>query len=125
MLHRLPALDGVALQALGDKLARPGADPLWQAARELLAGWLVRLVRTGALGAVAAGETLPGEAAAMARLSGGDRGPSADLDRWVEVWEKTCRLFGQADSANLDRTQVLMDVFFVLQAAARSARPAA
>jgi DNA polymerase-3 subunit delta' len=124
LLNRLPALDGAALHGLGDKLAAAGADPLWQAARALLSGWLVRLVLSGA-GGPAAGAALPDEAATTGRLIGHHRGTAAGLDRWVEVWEKTSRLFGQADSANLDRKQVFLDVFFVLQAAARSARPAA
>ena len=118
-MNRLPALDGEALHALGDKLARPGADALWQATGELLRGWLARAVRSGVLGAHAAHEAVPGEAEAMRRLTGPGGG---GLDRWVEVWEKTDRLLVQSDTANLDRKQVLLDVFFALESAARSGR---
>ncbi len=117
LLNRLPALDGEALHALGDKLARPGADVLWQATGELLRGWLARAVRSGVLGPGAAHEAVPGEAEAMRRLTGPGGG---GLDRWVEVWEKTDRLLVQSDTANLDRKQVLLDVFFALESAARS-----
>jgi hypothetical protein len=58
---------------------------------------------------------VPGEAEAMARLT-----RPASLDRWVEVWEKTHRLFGQSDTANLDRKQVLLEVFFALEETARA-----
>lgn len=115
LLNRLPALDGVALHGLGDKVARTDADALWQAVRALLLGWLARLVRTGALGPAQVPEAVPGEAEAMARLA-----RPASLDRWVEVWEKTHRLLGQSDTANLDRKQVLLEVFFALEEAARA-----
>ncbi|MFQ5953447.1 MAG: DNA polymerase III subunit delta' [Kiloniellales bacterium] len=120
LLNRLPAVDGEALHALGDKLARPGADALWQAIGELLRGWLVRAVRTGVLGPAGAHEAVAGEAEAMRRLAGPGPGAASGLDRWVEVWEKTDRLLGQSDTANLDRKQVLLDVFFALESAARS-----
>ena len=115
LLNRLPALDGEALHGLGDRLARADADALWQAVRALLQGWLARLVRTGALGPAQVPEAVPGEAEAMARLT-----RPASLDRWVEVWEKTHRLLGQSDTANLDRKQVLLEVFFALEEAARA-----
>ncbi len=119
LLNRLPDLDGEALHALGDRLARADAEALWQAVRELLRFWLARLVRTGVFGPAAAPEVVPGEAEAVARLSGHGRGAAAGLDRWVEVWEKTDRLLGQSDTASLDRKQVLLEVFFALERAAR------
>ncbi len=49
----------------------------------------------------------------MSRLAG-DRG----LDRWVEVWEKVNRLFARAESANLDRKQVILNALQTVEAAA-------
>jgi len=41
------------------------------------------------------------------------------LANWLEVWEKVTRLFSQADRANLDRKQVVISAFIMLEAAAR------
>jgi hypothetical protein len=35
------------------------------------------------------------------------------------VWEKTVRLFAQADGLNLDRKQVVLGAFLALEGAAR------
>jgi DNA polymerase-3 subunit delta' len=40
-------------------------------------------------------------------------------DQWVEVWENLTHLFAEADRINLDRKQVVLNVFFALEAAAR------
>jgi DNA polymerase-3 subunit delta' len=50
----------------------------------------------------------------MKRLLGG-RG----LDPWLEVWEKITRLLARAESANLSPKQVVLNVFFALENAAR------
>ena len=51
---------------------------------------------------------------AMRRLAG-----RRQLDQWVEVWENLTHLFAEADDINLDRKQVVLNVFFTLEAAAR------
>ena len=51
----------------------------------------------------------------MARLAA-----AGDLDRWIEVWEKTSRLIASADGVNLDRKQVLLSAFTSLQQAGRA-----
>ena len=61
-----------------------------------------------------AGEIVRGELDGMRRLAA--RRP---LDQWVEVWEKTVRLFAQADGLNLDRKQVVLGAFLALEGAAR------
>jgi hypothetical protein len=45
---------------------------------------------------------------------------AASLDRWIEVWDKTRRLFGEAESLNLDRKQVVLETFLAIEEAARS-----
>ena len=112
LLEGLPALDGAALHALADRLARGDGDDAFRMTAELLPGWIARMV------ALAAGEAedaaLPGEAETMRRLAG-RRG----LDQWVEVWEKITHLFALADSVNLDRKQVVLNAYFALAEAAR------
>ena len=113
LLDRLPSLDGAALHALADRLARSDGEEAFRLTAELLPGWLARMVAVAASGA-GEGADPAGEAQTMRRLAG-RRG----LDQWVEVWEKLTHLFAQADSINLDRKQVVLNAFFALEEAAR------
>jgi len=97
LLAALPKLDPQALHSFADKIARPGDDgDQFRLTGDLLSQWLVRQTRRKA------------------------REGARSLDRWVEVWEKTSRLFERADAVNLSRKQVLLDVFLGLQTAARN-----
>jgi DNA polymerase-3 subunit delta' len=44
---------------------------------------------------------------------------SAALDRWLEVWENLSELFARAESAKLDRKQVVVDAVLTLSSAGR------
>jgi DNA polymerase III subunit delta' len=115
-LDRLPELDAVALHAFADKLARAEAEDTYRTITELLTQWLARMIRTAAEGGDEGDsrEIVRGELEGMRRLAA--RRP---LDQWVEVWEKTVRLFAQADGLNLDRKQVVLGAFLALEGAAR------
>ncbi len=118
LLETLPNLDMVAAHRMADKLAAPAAEPSYRAVAGLLEGWL-----EGLIGAMARGVTPPemveGDAALGNRLTSGRHG-AAGLEPWLEVWEKTNRLFARADSANLDRKQVVLQAFMALENAARA-----
>ncbi|HYM03916.1 MAG TPA: DNA polymerase III subunit delta' [Stellaceae bacterium] len=114
LLERLPDVDGAALHAFADRLARSDGEDSFRVMGELLGNWLARMVAVGAGREEASNPSTPGEAIAMRRLAA-RRG----LDQWVEVWEKIARLFAQADSLNLDRKQVVLNAFFALEEAAR------
>ena len=47
-------------------------------------------------------------------------GGVVSLDRWFEVWEKINRLLSKTDQINLDRKQVVLNVFLALETAVRS-----
>lgn len=116
LLETLPRLDTAAAYAFIDGVLRGNDEAAWSAVTDLL-GWLLqRIARAGARGELPA-EVVAGEGALLARLAnpgGRDRG----LDRWVEVWENTTRLFGRADSVNLDRRQVLLNALLSIEEAA-------
>jgi len=113
LFESLPALDAPAVQALGDQVARAGADALFAAATEMIAWWLGRIVRNAALANGGGQVSADGaDAALIHRLS-----EAGSLDRWLEVWEKATRLMARADRARLDRKQVLLNIFLDLQAA--------
>jgi DNA polymerase-3 subunit delta' len=113
LIEGLPTLDGAAVHALAERLARGDGEDSYRLLGELLPGWVARMVAlaTGGEGEHAA---LPGEAEMMRRLAG-RRG----LDQWVDVWENLNQLFASADEVNLDRKQVVLNAFFTLAEAAR------
>ncbi len=113
LLETLPNLDVPALHALGDRVGKAGADDAFRAVGELVRWWLGRLIL------LAAGSSSEGYAAEEKALGERLAGPG-NLDRWLEVWEKINRLLARADSANLDRKQVVLNVFLALESAARS-----
>lgn len=121
LFSTLPSLDVAAAHALADKLARRGAEDAYRVVAELLDWWIARLVRSAAEGAartdptwtdVIAGE---GWSELAARLA-----PERDLDRWARLWEKTTGLLRRAESARLDRKQVLLNAFLALESTARA-----
>jgi DNA polymerase-3 subunit delta' len=114
LLEHLPSLDGPALHAFADRLARADGEDSFRLVTELLPSWLAHMVVFGARGADAAGTVFPEEPAIMKRLAA-RRG----LDQWVEVWEKLNRLFTLVDSVNLDRKQTVLNAFFTLEEATR------
>lgn len=116
LVRTLPALDILALDRLGDQLGGSGADDKFAMACDFFSQLMTRLIRAAAVQEQpphnAAGSD---EESVVVRLA-----PAAGLDRWLEVWEKTCRLLTRAETANLDRKQVVLDLFLTLQSAVRS-----
>jgi len=109
LLSTLPEIDAAALHDLGDRVGRPGTEARFRTVTDLLSWWLARMIRAQACGGEMP-EVVRGEAGLGQRLS-----RAASLDRWVEVWEKITRLFGRADSVNLDRKQVVLSAFLALE----------
>ncbi len=119
LLETLPRLDIAALHAFGGKLGRTGADDAFRTATGLFRWWLARLILATAGDAAGnqsqgAGRFSPDEEALIGRL-----GAAAGLDRWFEVWEKINRLLDKTDSVNLNRKQVVLNVFLTLENAVR------
>jgi DNA polymerase-3 subunit delta' len=113
LLGGLDRLDIKALHGLGAKLGRPGAEESFRMLGRLVDRWLAGMLLGQARGA-APPEIVEGEGEVARRLwaRGG-------LANWLEVWEKVTRLFSQAERANLDRKQVVISAFLMLESAAR------
>lgn len=115
LVANLPRIDAVKLHAFGDKLARKGEEGAWQVFTDLLGWWLARGVRAAASG-VMPPPIVPGETQALTILP-----ERCGLDRSVEVWENVSGLIARADSVNLDKKQVVLNVFSLLERAAKPA----
>jgi len=115
LLERLDDPDIVAVHAIAGKLGRSGADQAFATFADLLRGWMARFLVAASLGDAA--ETGPERDLAM-RLNA-----RAGLDRWLEVWEKINRLIERTDAVNLDRRQVIIDIFMALSATALQPSP--
>lgn len=81
----------------------------WRRLTEILPWWMERTARALTAGTAPVPLT-EADAAAQRRIASLFAGPGG-LDRWLALWDKTRRLFQQADHANLDRKQVLLQAF--------------
>lgn len=114
LLSQAGCLDIKGVHALAGKVGRPGADESFDMLGQLVDRWLSGVVLGTARKATPT-EIVDGET--VAALAWRSR---SNLANWLEVWEKVARLFSQAGSAYLDRKQVVINVFLMLQAAART-----
>ena len=101
------------MHKLGDRIGPAAAESSWRLFTGLLIWWMERLARAAARGTAPA-EIVAGEGAVMQRVVGA-LGRAGGLDRWVELWDNTRRLFAQADGVNLDRKQVLLQAFIGIE----------
>ncbi|MBK8909127.1 MAG: DNA polymerase III subunit delta' [Rhodospirillales bacterium] len=113
----LPKLDMTALGRLGDRVTRAGLEDSFPVVKDVFARLLSRIVRAAALAGSGA-EPAMGVAEdqdIVDRLAA-----RASLDRWLEVWDNTSGLLARVEGANLDRRQVILDLFLTLRSAVRS-----
>ena len=115
LLAALPSVEGAALHAFADRLARRGADEAFRTATGLVGWWLGHMIRDGARGGNWTPAVVPEEEGCAGRLFA-----AAGLDRWMEVWDKVCRLTAQVEGLNLDRKQVVLNLFTTLAGAVRA-----
>ena len=112
VLGSLPNPDSKAMHALGDAVAKRGADDTWRAGQDMMIRWCGRVART-----LATGETSPdivtGEGSRMLDLSAGGS-PAA----WAEAWSQLGQDFTRGDGLNMDRKQVYLNAILRLQALA-------
>lgn len=113
LFSALPRMDVASVHRLAQRASRSEGEGAYRTIGELLFWWLARLIRAAASGEAPV-EVVPGEAAVYRRLA-----VAGNLDRWLEVWEKTRHLFSRAESLNLERKQVLLNALLALEGAAR------
>jgi DNA polymerase-3 subunit delta' len=99
LVENLPKIDTEQLHITSDKFAGAAGEAGYRTFLEILNWWMLRRIRGDATSGVRGGE----------------------LERWLEAWENTNELTTRADSVNLDRKQVVLNTFFELSAAAKTA----
>ena len=112
LLETLPQLDISALHTLAAKLGRAGGDAAFHTFGNLLLGWLGRLILSASKGDY--GEQGK-EQVLNQRLAA-----SSSLASWLEVWDKITHLLARTDAINMDRRQMIINIFLALEKAARS-----
>jgi DNA polymerase-3 subunit delta' len=103
IVSRLPEVDYTAVHELADMVAVRGRDDAYEAFLEMVDDWLSRRVRRKP-------EPVGSLSAAV---------EAASLASWAGVWEKVRESALQAQTLNLDRKQVILQVFMALADATR------
>ncbi|MGH6737008.1 MAG: DNA polymerase III subunit delta' [Methyloceanibacter sp.] len=107
----LPDLDGARLHKQVERLSGAGDTERLELYLSLMIGLIERLIRHGATGEGAAGET---ERELAKQLVSKD-----NLARWAEAWETISAEKAEAFALNLDRSLLVLDAWFRLQRLAR------
>jgi DNA polymerase-3 subunit delta' len=110
LLSAMPNPPTSELHAFAEMLSQGGEAGTFRLGGDLLAWWLGRLARAGATGRMPE-PVVPGEQDVMARLLN-----RAALEQWLDLWDKTTRLFAQAEQLNFDRKQVVLTLFLEIGA---------
>jgi len=100
-----PNYDPAKLHGLADLAAKKESEALYRVLCELFPWWLSRFVRAASIGM----DKLPlvsGEAEIMQTLLS-----SKPIPFWIEVWEHANHLIERADTVNLDKKQVILNLF--------------
>ncbi len=116
LLSSLPKMDVPALHKLAERVSRVGSEESYRTVTGLVRWWLEGVILSIS-GKGPSSTATQEDADMMARI-----GSQASLDRWFHVWEKINHLVSRADAVNLDRKQVVLDMFLGLENAAKNTR---
>tara|TARA_B100000686_G_C16316446_1_gene725980 strand:- start:126 stop:644 length:519 start_codon:yes stop_codon:yes gene_type:complete len=114
LISGLPEIDMLAVHRLGDRLNRKEEVDTFNMIAFLLTRWLEQMIKGLTTGYFPT-PIIHGEAEVMMRLA-----QTNSLERWCEVWEKVRDLFSATNAVNLERKQVLLNVFSTLQTTSRA-----
>ena len=114
LLSSLPRMDVRALHKLAEKVSRAGAEESYHTVTGLVRWWLEGVILSIS-GKGSNSSATKEDLDTMARI-----GAQASLDRWFHVWEKINHLVSRANAVNLDRKQVVLDMFLGLENAAKN-----
>ncbi len=116
LLSSLPRMDVRALHKLAERVSRAGAEESYHTVTGLVRWWLEGVILSIS-GKGSNSSATKEDLDMMARI-----GAQASLDRWFHVWEKINHLVSRANAVNLDRKQVVLDMFLGLENAAKNTK---
>ncbi len=105
LLNDAPKFDVAALHSFSDRVG--GDEEKSRTVEALFMRWMATAAGRGAK---TAPEAVPGEVALGERMVA-----AAGLDRWLDLWDRTVRAFERTEAVNLDRKQVLLNVFLSVE----------
>lgn len=105
----LPELDLLLVHELTEKIGRYGAEKTYELACEILSGWCGRLARHQARGQ-GIEDVLSGDAEIFQRMI-----QVSPPRHFMKTWDKMSQLFHQAEAYTLDRRQIILSAFLMLQ----------
>ncbi|MDH5188098.1 MAG: DNA polymerase III subunit delta' [Rhodospirillaceae bacterium] len=117
LLSSLPGVDVRALHSLAEKVSRAGAEESYNTVTSLVRWWLEGLILVISGKDAGSSMAIKEDVDMMASI-----GAKASLDRWFYVWEKINNLVFRANAVNLDRKQVVLDIFLSLENAAKNVK---
>ena len=110
LLGTLPSLDVEALHSFSEKLIKNKEDDLFRMIFELLLWWISRVIVSIGIDDSKFENLTKFEKNLMNQI-----GNSVGLDRWFRLWEKVNFLLKKSDQTNLDRKQVVLNVFLAIE----------
>jgi DNA polymerase-3 subunit delta' len=114
LLGDIPRLNVKRLYQFADRLAGREAEASFHLFGELLEDFISAVVQLRAAGS-SKYEFTAEEDQILQRLAG-----AISLDRWFELWEKTNDLMASSEAVNLDRRQIVLNIFHLLETAAQN-----
>lgn len=105
IFDQFPNYNADKLHGLADLAAKKDNNALYQSLCELIPWWLSRLVRSSSTGYTDS-TLLDQEKEIMSRLI--SRKP---VPFWIEMWEKSNSVIERAEAINLDKKQVILNLF--------------
>ena len=104
-MEDFPSFNLATAHRFADRFTRRDSDAAWHTAVEIASRGLADVVISGARkNEIVDRGYLTEEAATLSRLS-----KSAPTQKWIEAWEANNALFARAESANLDKKQVMLN----------------
>ncbi|MBE7637346.1 DNA polymerase III subunit delta' [Sneathiella sp. P13V-1] len=102
-----PNYDGQMLHDLADICGKKNAETTYQLFCEIFPWWISRLVRMSSA-SMSGQELLAGEAELFKTLTA-----QRPVDFWIHVWERANERISDADRINLDKKQIVLDLFLI------------
>lgn len=114
LLGAMPGIDIRRLHKFADQLGGRESDAMFNLFGELLEDVISTVVQMASTGG--SRDAIDAQEEEIFRRCAN----CISLDRWFELWEKTCELMLRAEAVNLDRHQTVLNIFHLLETAAQS-----